>query len=108
MNESELIREIVRTYEKHGWQLRRVLLLEKLRRELSDFVSKEASIETAEINALWFARSSAGGEAWELRAVSPQPFALFEVFTKNTSEAERESKRREMENRLKERARKQN
>ena len=108
MNESELIREIVRTYEKHGWELRRVLLREKLRDELGDSISGAAPVEPAEINALWFSRPSAGGEAWELRAVSPQPFALFEVFAQNISEAARESKRREMENRLKERARKQN
>jgi hypothetical protein len=52
----------------------------------------------AEVDALWFARASqAGREAWELRLVAEQPYALFEAFEADESEDEREEARLEME-----------
>ena len=102
MNKAELIREITATYEKHGWRLRRVLLSEDLRPNLSDFAGAE--FEISDLDALWFSRPSINNrEAWELRAISPMPFALFESFDEKTPEEERAEMRREMENRLRRR-----
>ncbi|MDX6575228.1 MAG: hypothetical protein QOE96_1181, partial [Blastocatellia bacterium] len=49
-------------------------------------------------DALWFARApNAGREAWELRLVAEQPYALFAAFEADESEDEREEARLEME-----------
>jgi hypothetical protein len=107
MNYSELVKEIVGTYLKHGWQLRRALV----RQESHDqFVAALASpqlkavfIEEAAVDGLWFSRSShEQREAWELRLVAENPFALFETFEKDETEEQREEMRREMEARLRE------
>ena len=58
-------------------------------------------INQADFDALWFARPShAGREAWELRLVAEQPYALFEAFEADETEEEREEARREMEARM--------
>ena len=64
------------------------------------------TISDAEIDALWFARPShAGREAWEIRLVAEQPYALFEAFESDEGEEDREDARREMENKMREHAR---
>lgn len=110
MNTTKLIREILATYSKHGWQLRRALM----RRETCDefdgqgrkFIEghEDVPLREAQIDALWFARSSAEGrEAWELRHIAPTPFALFEMFEADEDEEDREDVRREMEAQMTER-----
>jgi hypothetical protein len=103
MKHSDLINEIVGTYQKHGWQLRRVLLRPETRAEMEpDVISFEpAEIEEALIDALWFSRRShKQREAWELRLISENPYALFETFEKYETEQQRDEIRREMEARL--------
>jgi len=103
MNYSNLIKEIVGAYEKHEWQLRRVLLRAQTRAEISadDLLLKGAQMEEAPIDALWFSRPSyERREAWELRLLAESPFALFETFEKDETEEQREELRREMEARL--------
>ena len=107
MNYNDLIKEIVETYHKHGWQLRRVLLRPETRAELAsesafDSLSlPEAQIEEAAVDGLWFSRPShEQREAWELRLLTENPFALFETFEKDETEEQREEMRREMEARL--------
>ena len=107
MNVLELMQEIIATYERHGWKLRRVLA----RPETISLVSgasdllREAELRDSDFDALWFARPShAGREAWELRLASEQPFALFEAFEADESEEDREEARLEMENRVREHA----
>lgn len=103
MNSLELISEIIATYQRHGWQLRRVLLRPETRAALSAPAEgfAKASIQEAEIDALWFARAASGGrEAWELRLISAQQYALFEAFESDENEEDREEVRREMENRM--------
>ena len=104
MNPLDLIKEILATYEKHGWRLRRALLRPETRAALTDESwSGEASIEVGEIDALWFSRPShEGREAWELRLLTENPFALFETFEVDETEEQREEMRREMEARLRE------
>lgn len=100
----ERIREIIATYSKHGWQLRRALLKAETREELKGLeteVFEDAPVEDSSIDALWFARPShAGREAWELRLLSETPYALFETFEADEREEDREELRREMEARL--------
>jgi hypothetical protein len=101
---SELINEIVGVYQKHGWQLRRVLLRPESRTELANGPAlSEGQIQEATIDALWFSRPShEQREAWELRLVAENPYALFETFEADESEEEREDMRREMEARMRE------
>ena|SRR5580765_3345095 len=107
MNLSELIREIVGTYQKHGWQLRRLLLRPETKTVLDPEVGSlplaGVAIESGSVDALWFSRrSQAEREAWELRLLAENPFALFETFEKEETEEQREEMRREMEARLRE------
>ena len=105
MNVVELAQQIVVTYEKHGWTLRRVLLrpsTEQKRQQIAQTFPDSALINS-EIDALWFARAShAGREAWELRLIAEQPYALFETFEADENEEDREDARREMENKMRE------
>jgi hypothetical protein len=103
MNPNDLIREIVETYQKHGWQLRRALLRPETRAQLKQAKSSFDLLESeeAEVDGLWFARPSHNQrEAWELRLVAENPFALFETFEHDETEEQREEMRREMEARL--------
>lgn len=105
MTHSDLIKEIVGTYLKHGWQLRRALLRpETLAESNAAFTAlrlEPVRVEEGLVDGLWFSRPShAEREAWELRLVAENPFALFETFEKDETEEEREEMRREMEARL--------
>ncbi|MDQ1729261.1 MAG: hypothetical protein QOD33_1386 [Pyrinomonadaceae bacterium] len=107
MSSTELFNEIVGTYRKHGWQLRRVLLRPETNSELGPDLSSGAlpltgvAIESGPVDALWFSRSShEEREAWELRLLAESPFALFETFEKDETEEQREEMRRELEARL--------
>lgn len=105
MKIQELINEIVGVYQKHGWELRRVLLRRESRAELETGVSSLVGVtqDEADIDALWFSRPShEKREAWELRLVAENPYALFETFEADESEEEREDVRREMEARMRE------
>ncbi len=105
VNPNELTNEILAVYRKHGWQLRRLLLTPTTRAQLELATSRdETRLEEAPIDAMWFSRPSHGGrEAWELRLLAEQPYALFETFEKDETEEQREEMRREMENRMRER-----
>jgi hypothetical protein len=104
MNTAELTREILATYERHGWQLRRALLCPETRDALGESAETlfaAASVADSCFDALWFARPShANREAWELRLLAVQPYALFETFEADESEDQRDEVRKEMENRM--------
>ena len=104
MNVSALFIEIVGVYSKHGWELRRILLRPETRAQFDQkLVGEQVSVLEAAIDALWFSRPShAGREAWELRALSENPYALFETFEADESEEQRDEMLLEMENRLRE------
>ena len=103
MNWRELAAEIVATYERHGWKLRRVLLRPETRAEIQGKTFSDATIVDSDFDALWFARPShEKREAWELRLLAEQRYALFEAFETDESEEDREDARREMENRMRE------
>lgn len=102
----ELFKEIIATYQRHGWELKRVLMKPATQTDLKEQTAElfnEAKLIVAEFDALWFARASqAGREAWELRLVAEQPYALFEAFEADETEEEREEARMEMENKMRE------
>jgi hypothetical protein len=103
MDYSKLITEIVGAYQKHGWQLQRVLLRPQTRTELAlgVLLLDGAQMEESLIDAMWFSRPShQQREAWELRLLAENPFALFETFEEDETEEQREECRREMEARL--------
>ena len=101
-----LFAEIIDTYQRHGWKLQRVLLRPDSRADLAeqaDELLQEARLIDSDFDALWFSRPShAGREAWELRQVAAQPYALFEAFEADEDEELREDARHEMENRMRE------
>ena len=102
----ELFREIIAAYQRHGWELRRVVLKPKTRSDLGEQAAglfEGAKLIDSEIDALWFARpSQAGREVWELRLAAEQPYALFEAFEADETEEEREEARIEMQNKMRE------
>jgi len=93
MNQTE-IKDIIALYKKHGWTLRRVLLLNQSRERLapdSESVFGKAEIRDADLDALWFSRRSRPDcEAWELRRLAGTPFALVETIPDGTADDERE------------------
>ncbi len=103
MNSRDLAAEIIATYERHGWKLRRVLLRPETRAEIAGVIFNDATIVDSGFDALWFARPShEKREAWELRLLAEQRFALFEAFEADESEADRQEARLEMENKMRE------
>ena len=109
MEYRDLIKEIVNTYQQHGWELQRVLLRPETRTELSaqpasdSFSLDDMRVMEAQVDGLWFSRPShEQREAWELRLLAENPFALFETFEVDETEEQREEVRREMEARLRE------
>jgi len=105
MNQLERFGETVAVYQKHGWQLRRVLMraetMHEAGAEFIEAVLSGIAPEQASVDALWFSREShAGREAWELRLVAETPYALFETFEADEEEEAREDLRREMQARL--------
>jgi len=107
MNYRDLIKEIVNTYQQHGWKLRRVLLRPDTSTELTAQLASDAfsmdgiTVEEALVDGMWFSRPShEQREAWELRLLAENPFALFETFEVDETEEQREEVRREMEARL--------
>lgn len=105
MNQRDRIREILATYQKHGWRLRRLLLVPETRAEVVDNDPEfaEARVDDASVDALWFSRPSVGKrEAWELRLIAETPYALLETFEADELEEAREEVRQEMVARMSE------
>lgn len=103
MGSADLFTELVATYRKHGWQLRRALLRPETRVELQSLLPGDLVLKEAEFDALWFSRPSHNDrEAWELRLLAQTQYALFETFEADETEEERDDLRLEMEARLRE------
>lgn len=104
MNQFDRLKEILATYEKHGWQVRRALLRPETRALIPDNSWAPDVTVDPDFDALWFSRPShQGREAWELRLVAEAQYALFETFEADEPEAAREELRREMEARVRSR-----
>jgi hypothetical protein len=104
MNQIDRALEIIATYRRHGWQLRRVLMTRETRAEANEHeqeLFEDAQIDERRIDALWFSRPShQKREAWELRLVGETPYALFEAFSTDEPEEQRDKVRHEMEQRM--------
>lgn len=104
MNLADLTGEILATYRRHGWKLRRALVTEAGRLELTPVLVEDdqaVKLDEASFNAVWLSRPSHDRrEAWELRLLSENPYALFETFAADEEEEARETKRKEMEQRM--------
>ena len=102
MDIADLFRELLATYRKHGWELRRALLQRKTLSELHDEEGLgNVPVKEAPFDGLWFSRPSHNRrEAWELRFLAQTPYALFETFEADETEEEREDVKLEMEARL--------
>lgn len=106
MIKPEEIQEILSLYQKHGWNLSRVLLSAELKKSLVEAGSEDIfggiQVIDADINGVWFTRPSKHKRtAWELRHLSSNPFAVVAVFEENEEESVQEETRKELENRLK-------
>ena len=101
MKKSDLLQDVVATYEKHGWQLRQVLLTAETRKEIESESSVNVEMKASTIDAVWFSRPSPNNrEAWELRLLAETQYALFETFEADETEEQREDVKLEMEARL--------
>lgn len=101
MDRTNSAKQIIAMYERHGWTLKRALLSSETRAAIDDSIFNNAAIVDSDFDALWFARSSpTDREAWELRLLAEQQYALFEAFEADESDEDREEARREMENKM--------
>jgi len=102
MTKADLFKDLVATYEKHGWELKAALLQPHTQAELTATeLPQPERIKASTIDALWFARPShQKREAWELRLLAETQYALFETFEIDETEDERDEVRSEMEARL--------
>ena len=99
MDRTNLAKQIIALYERHGWTLKRALLSKEARAAIDESIFNNAAIVDSDFDALWFARPSlADREAWELRLLAEQQYALFEAFEADEPEEDREEARLEMEN----------
>ena len=97
------IAEIIDQYVRHGWKLRRVLLMAELGGSLGETAGLfgDAEVRTAAYNGLWFSRRSMPDrEAWELRRISASPFAVVEVIPDGLSDHERDELLNQAEERM--------
>ena len=100
----EIAAPIVSTYLRHGWKLRQVLSRSISQSDVrAEAIFGNADFVESDFDALWFARPShQGREAWELRLVAEQAYALFEAFEADEGEPDRVEARKEMENKMRE------
>lgn len=102
MIDATACREIIQTYVKHGWILRRVLLTKDKRKSLGETTGElfgDVKVAESEIDAAWFSRPPGKGEtAWEIRHLSEMPFALLEYV--DEADDNFEDKLHEVEDRL--------
>lgn len=90
MIDIDAIPDIVATYKKHGWLLRRILLSGKTKAKVADaLVLDDVKIVDAEIDAAWFSRPPGKGRvAWEIRYLGDPPFALLESIDETAPDLE--------------------
>lgn len=82
MTDIEAIAEIIATYHKYGWILRRVLLTtsssEKLDKDRTVLFGN-VTISDSAVDAAWFSRPPKSGlVSWEIRYLGDIPFAMLE------------------------------
>jgi hypothetical protein len=95
----DTVREILTTYDKYGWVLRRVLLTESSRATLNGVLRADVHIAGSDIDAAWFSRPKDNGPiAWEIRYLGETQYALLEYL--DESEPDFEERLHDVETRL--------
>ena len=104
MISTDAIKEILATYKKHGWVLRRVLLSPGLKRQIgneAETLFAGVELKDTDLDAAWFSRQSRKDSvAWEIRRLGPLPFALIEVVDADLPAEELENVLSDAEERL--------
>lgn len=91
MIDAVAIKEILETYKKYGWTLRRVLLSDELTLTVGDTRNFFGGVPviTSDLNAAWFSRPPKDGpNAWEIRHLSTDPYSLVEHIDENSADFE--------------------
>src|SRR4030095_9159226 len=104
MKKSDLFKELLTSYQNHGWVLKSALLQLYTHAELRANQASELEsipVKEAPVDALWFSRPShQNRQAWELRLVSETQYGVFRNFEADETEEQRDEMRLEMEARL--------
>ena len=104
MIDAAAVRELIETYARHGWILRRVLLSPALAKALGKYKHElfaEAAVSGSDLDAAWFSRPPKTGDvAWEIRYLGDIPFALLESMDESSDELE--SRLKGLESRMRE------
>lgn len=96
----ESVKEIIATYQKYGWLLRRLLGPAGSSKSLNESWP-DVPFDEFEIGAAWFSREPKDGViAWEIRYLGDPPFALVESLDESAPDFS--AKRQAVEMRLRE------
>jgi hypothetical protein len=77
MVSASTVAPLIADYAKHGWVLRRALLIDPDLDAETSALFADADVIPSDINALWFSRSSRPDrETWELRRLTGTPYAI--------------------------------
>lgn len=78
---------LLTTYEKHGWVLRRVVVVDK--GKIPRDLPQDLVVRMGIVNAVWFSRPPKSGSLpWEIRYLGPTPYALVEHLDENSDDFE--------------------
>ena len=92
MIDKTLVTEIIETYRRYGWILRRVLITDQLKTALGDdprAIFGGVPVIASDIDAAWFSRPPQDGStAWEVRHLSSNPYALLEHIDESSADFE--------------------
>lgn len=105
MINAQEIKEILKTYNKYGWTLRKILLSNEYKNRLDNATIKDlfgdVGISESKTDGALFSRDSNNNKvAWELRYLNSNPFAVFELIDPESSDAEKETIFKQMQNKL--------
>ncbi|KXK00763.1 MAG: hypothetical protein UZ17_ACD001002106 [Acidobacteria bacterium OLB17] len=79
MIDLDSFRDTLAVYQKHGWELARLLTADEPSNEIAA-LADNASVLRWKLDAAWFTRSARPGTmTWELRYLGPSPLALVSV-----------------------------
>ena len=99
MTAPDTTEDIIATYQRHGWQPRR-LLTSAATAEWAAHLDLPTS-EFRGFDAIWFSRRSRpDAEAWELRLIGGRSFALVAVINDASDEEVREAALLDVEDRM--------
>jgi hypothetical protein len=103
MTQSQL-KAVTELYSRHGWTLRRIL--SKKESHTVTTLAGDVEIFESDMDAAWFSRASKPGTTtWEIRSLEGDQYALCTSIADDTEISEAEGMLFELEERMRERAR---